>query len=72
MNNIVKTDNMNYMEHKEKREYLNAKDILPPELLEQVKKYAAGKYLYVPKSGDDMKSWGELSGYREQFFDKDL
>lgn len=47
-------------------EYLNAKDILPTELLEQVKKYAAGKYLYVPQNEDDMKSWGELSGYREQ------
>lgn len=47
-------------------EYVNAKDILPPELLEQVKKYAAGKYLYVPQNEDDIKSWGELSGYREQ------
>ena len=47
-------------------EYLNAKNILPPELLEQVKKYAAGKYLYVPQNEDDIKSWGEMSGYREQ------
>lgn len=47
-------------------EYLNAKDILPTELLKQVKKYAAGKYLYVPQNEDDMKSWGELSGYRKQ------
>ncbi len=47
-------------------EYLNANDILPAELLEQVKKYAAGKYLYVPQNESDMKSWGELSGYRKQ------
>ena len=47
-------------------EYLNAKDILPADLLEQVQKYAAGKYLYVPQKEDDMKAWGELSGYREQ------
>lgn len=47
-------------------EYLNARDILPTELLEQVKKYAAGKYLYVPQNENDMKSWGELSGYRKQ------
>lgn len=46
-------------------EYLNANDILPPELLEQVKKYAAGKYLYIPKNEDDMKAWGEQSGYRK-------
>ena len=47
-------------------EYLNANDILPAELLEQVKKYAAGKYLYVPQIESDWKSWGEVSGYRKQ------
>lgn len=47
-------------------EYLNAKNILPAELLEQIQKYAAGKYLYVPQNEDDMKSWGEQSGYRKQ------
>lgn len=47
-------------------EYLNAKDVLPAELLEQVKKYAPGKYLYVPKGEEDVKAWGELSGYRKQ------
>lgn len=47
-------------------EYLNAKDILPIDLLEQVKKYAAGKCLYIPQNEDDMKLWGELSGYRKQ------
>lgn len=47
-------------------EYLNANHILPEKLLEQVKKYAAGKYLYVPKNEEDVKSWGELSGYRKQ------
>lgn len=47
-------------------EYLNANDILPAELLEEVKKYAAGKYLYVPKEEADMKAWGELSGYRKE------
>lgn len=46
--------------------YLNANEILPTDLLEQVQKYAAGKYLYVPQKEEDMKSWGELSGYRKQ------
>lgn len=58
---------MAYMQHGGKEmEYLNANDILPAELLEEVKKYAAGKYLYVPKNEDDMNAWGELSGYRKQ------
>lgn len=47
-------------------EYLNAKNILPAELFEQIQKYAAGKYLYVPQNEEDMKSWGEQSGYRKQ------
>ncbi len=42
--------------------YENARDILPPELLRQVQKYAAGKALYIPSTGK--VSWGEASGYR--------
>lgn len=45
--------------------YENAKDVLPIELLQQLQKYAAGKLLYVP-IGDESKSWGELSGYRQK------
>lgn len=42
--------------------YENAKDLLPPDLLRQLQKYAAGKTLYVPSMGQ--VSWGETSGYR--------
>lgn len=42
--------------------YENAKDLLPPDLLRQLQKYAAGKTLYVPSRGQ--VSWGETSGYR--------
>lgn len=45
--------------------YENAKDILPPELLEQVQKYAAGKLLYIPKS-EEAKAWGSISGSRQK------
>ncbi|GMK37676.1 hypothetical protein PCCS19_07300 [Paenibacillus sp. CCS19] len=45
--------------------YENAIDVLPEELLREVQKYAAGKLLYVP-SGEDKRSWGEASGYRDQ------
>lgn len=37
--------------------YENAKDVLPKELLEELKKYAAGKLLYVPL-GDKKRNWG--------------
>lgn len=43
--------------------YVNAKDILPENILEQLQTYAAGTLLYVPKDGEE-KSWGEVSGYR--------
>lgn len=42
--------------------YENAKDLLPPQLLRQVQKYAAGKTLYIPSMGH--ASWGEATGYR--------
>lgn len=44
--------------------YVNAKDILPKNILKQLQTYAAGTLLYVPKKEEE-KSWGEVSGYRE-------
>lgn len=43
--------------------YENADDVLPDELLKEVKKYAAGKLLYIPQE-QEKKAWGEVSGYR--------
>lgn len=44
--------------------YKNAKDIFPPSLLAEMKKYAAGQLVYIPS--DARKGWGETSGYRRQ------
>ena len=44
-----------------KFKYKNARDILPPELISQIQKYAAGKLLYIPKE-EDSTPWGTLSG----------
>ncbi|MGH4119505.1 CD3324 family protein [Clostridium sp.] len=43
--------------------YVNASDILPDELLQEVQKYAQGKALYIPKN-NERKKWGERSGAR--------
>ncbi|MBR5769590.1 MAG: hypothetical protein IKZ81_07900 [Clostridia bacterium] len=43
--------------------YENAKDILPKELFEQVQKYASGKLLYFPISGQRCL-WGSKNGNR--------
>ncbi|MBQ8596360.1 MAG: hypothetical protein IJ409_01090 [Lachnospiraceae bacterium] len=45
--------------------YENAKDLLPPELLSEVQKYAAGKLIYVPIA-EEAKGWGTISGYRQR------
>lgn len=45
-------------------EYLNANDVLPKELLKEVRKYADGMLLYVPKAEGKEKTWGELSGQK--------
>jgi len=47
-------------------QYLNAKDVLPPELLAEIQEYAAGTILYIPKQEEKRTRWGQLSGVREQ------
>ena len=37
--------------------YLNAADVLPPELFQEVSHYVNGQLLYVP-SAERKKSWG--------------
>ncbi len=47
--------------------YLNAADVLPPELFKEIQKYAGGKLLYVPKAEAESKNWGEISGQKEYY-----
>lgn len=47
--------------------YKNAKDVLPPDLLNEVQKYSCGEILYIPKMDNmDRLAWGELSGNKER------
>ena len=46
--------------------YKNAQDILPDHLLRELQKYAAGETLYIP-SAKMKKSWGEVSGARRYY-----
>ena len=46
--------------------YRNGKDVLPPELLDEIQKYLCGELLYVPKRDEARAAWGELSGSRNQ------
>ena len=44
--------------------YVNAKDVLPPEVLREVQKHTAGALIYVPKI--NKIGWGQLSGARAE------
>lgn len=42
--------------------YVNAEDIFPVELLNEIQKYVNGEMIYVPISKGLRKKWGENSG----------
>ncbi|MCL2571209.1 MAG: CD3324 family protein [Defluviitaleaceae bacterium] len=44
--------------------YVNAKDVLPPDVLKEVQKYTTGALIYIPKN--DKIAWGQLSGARAE------
>lgn len=44
--------------------YTNAETILPPELVTELQKYAAGQVVYVPQLPADRVGWGQKSGAR--------
>lgn len=46
--------------------YLNAENVLPAALLEQIQRYADGIYLYIPRRSDHRQSWGSSTRYREE------
>ena len=49
--------------------YVNAADVLPPELLIEISKYAGGKLLYVPTL-NEKRPWGEKSGSKQYYCDR--
>lgn len=46
--------------------YINANEILPDILVEELQQYIQAGYLYIPAKATQYKSWGELSGYRKE------
>ncbi len=45
--------------------YINATEIVPVRLVEELQKYMKAGYLYI-SAKKQHKSWGELSGYRKE------
>lgn len=42
--------------------YMKAEEVLPQDIVKIIQQYADGIYLYVPRSEENKKSWGENSG----------
>ncbi len=47
--------------------YLNAKDILPKELLKLVQQHTDGVILYIPSKTEARSKWGNKNGARRQY-----
>ena len=50
--------------------YMNANEIFPVRLVEELQKYMQAGYIYIPAKTEQHKSWGELSGYRKELEDR--
>ena len=51
--------------------YINANAILPDMLVEELQKYVQAGYIYIPAKDEQHKSWGELSGYRKELYERE-
>ena len=49
--------------------YINANEIFPVRLVEELQKYMQAGYIYIPAKTEQHKSWGELAGYRKELED---
>ena len=50
--------------------YVNADDVLPEILVKEIQKYVDGQLLYIPRKDENLLSWGEKSGTREQMAER--
>jgi len=44
--------------------YVNAREVLPPSLLQEIQQYLRGELLYIPRDDAKKAAWGEKSGTR--------
>ena len=45
--------------------YVNANEVLPDALVQEIQKYLDGQLLYIPRKQSNAFSWGEKSGIRD-------
>ncbi len=47
--------------------YINAKEVLPEQLLVQLQEYVQGKMIYIPGRDAERAAWGEANGTRAEY-----
>lgn len=50
--------------------YVNAENVLPKLLVEEIQKYVDGQLLYIPRKNGSSLSWGEKNGTREKMAER--
>lgn len=46
--------------------YINAKKLLPENILEIIQEYIEGEYIYIPKKDESKKSWGANTNIKKE------
>ena len=45
--------------------YINAHQLLPPELIREIQKYVQGSLVYIPRQPENHLGWGSKNGTRD-------
>lgn len=46
--------------------YARARDLLPPELLEEIQRHTDGVYLYIPRKEENRLGWGDRTHSKQE------
>ena len=50
--------------------YINAEDVLPKNLIDEIQKYVDGQLMYIPRKNENVLSWGEKNGTKEKMAER--
>lgn len=50
--------------------YINAEEILPQEIIQEIQKYIDGNNIYIPKKTNSRIEWGQNTGIRQELLQR--
>ena len=50
--------------------YINAEEVLPKHLMEEIQKYIDGQLIYIPRKNENVLAWGEKNGTKEKLAER--